>query len=209
MSCLQINSLDAALQKIPSSVLPIDGLRRDSDGNLTKDAMTMIIDGLKSRGIDPTDKESNAKLRKDLAVFLCSLNNQYKLLVNELIRKTTDNAPVTKEFIEIVKEKNITMQDVINVSGYLEGIKSFNSDSEFIEGWQNTEAVIKSPNVITIEGLQNELSALNSNSYLELRKHMVEMTEEKNRVASNYLGLYGFLNLVAVGLLIYVSAGSK
>jgi hypothetical protein len=209
MSCLQIHSVDEAIQNIPSSVLPINGLRRDSEGNLTKDAMTMIIDGLKSRGVDPTDKEANARLRKDLATFLCSLNNQYKVLVTELIRKTTANAPVTKEFIEVVKEKNMTMQDVINVSGYLEGIKPFNSDSEFIEGWQNTQPTIRAPNVITIEGLQNELSALNSNSYLELRKHMVEMTEEKNRVASNYLGLYGFLNLVAVGLLIYMSAGSK
>jgi hypothetical protein len=38
---------------------------------------------------------------------------------------------------------------------------------------------------------------------------MVEVTQEKNRYASNYLGLYGFLNLVAVGLLIYISGIGK
>jgi hypothetical protein len=51
--------------------------------------------------------------------------------------------------------------------------------------------------------------SLESKNYSDLKKHMVEITEQKNKIASNYLGLYGFLNLVAIGLLIYVSAGAK
>lgn len=204
MSCIQVNTLDDALKVIPSSVLPISGLRRDSEGNLTKDALTMIIDGLKSRGIDPTNKDVNLKLRKDLSAFLCSLNNQYQFLLSELLRKTTGNQVVTKEFINIVKDKNRTMQDVINTSGYLEGIQS--TASEFIEGWQNTQSTANTSYGMMIEGLQNDMGALDSKSYVGLKKHMVEVSEEKNRVASSYLGLYGFLNLVAIGLLIYVSA---
>jgi hypothetical protein len=38
---------------------------------------------------------------------------------------------------------------------------------------------------------------------------MVEVTEEKNKIAYNYLGLYGFLNIIAIGLLIYIAAGPK
>ena len=204
MSCIQVNTLDDALKVIPSSVLPISGLRRDSEGNLTKDALTMIVDGLKSRGIDPTNKGVNLKLRKDLSAFLCSLNNQYQFLLSELLKKTTENQVVTKEFINIVKEKNRTMQDVINTSGYLDGIQS--TASEFIEGWQNTQSIPNMSYITTIEGLQNDMGALDSKSYVGLKKHMVEVSEEKNRVASSYLGLYGFLNLVAIGLLIYVSA---
>jgi hypothetical protein len=204
MSCIQVNTLDDALKVIPSSVLPISGLRRDSEGNLTKDALTMIVDGLKSRGIDPTNKGVNLKLRKDLSAFLCSLNNQYQFLLSELLKKTTDNQVVTKEFINIVKDKNRTMQDVINTSGYLDGIQS--TASEFIEGWQNTQSIPNMSYITTIEGLQNDMGALDSKSYVGLKKHMVEVSEEKNRVASSYLGLYGFLNLVAIGLLIYVSA---
>ena len=192
----------------PSSVLPISGLRRDSDGNLTKDALTMIIDGLKSRGIDPTEKEMNLKLRKDLSAFLCSLNNQYQFLLAELLSKTTENKVVAKEFLNIIKEKNQTMQDVINTSGYLAGIQSPGPTTQFIEGWQNTRPTINTSMTesATIEGLQNDMEALGSKSYESLKRHMVEVTEEKNRAASSYLGLYGFLNLVAVGLLIYVSA---
>jgi hypothetical protein len=208
MDCLNVRTLDDAKKKIPSSVLPINGLRRDSDGNLTKDAMTMIMDGLKSRGIDPTDKDTNDGLRKDLANFACSLNNQYQFLLKELMKKVQDNEVVEVEFIDIVKDKNITMQDVFNTSGYLAGITTHRPDSDFIEGWQNTAS--KDTKVgPTIEGLQNDMNVLNSKSYLELKKHIVEVTEEKNRVASNYLGLYGFLNLVAVGLLIYVAAVPK
>lgn len=208
MSCEQIDTLEAAMVAIPSSVLPIGGLRRDSDGNLTTDAMRMIIDGLKSRGINPTDPSINLKIRQDLATFLCSLNNQYQFLMKELLRKVSVNEDVTKEFMNIIKEKNITMQDVINTSGYLQGVLTLNPGRPFIEGWQNTESTTSGDDD-TISQLQGDMHALNSKNYFELRKHMVEVTEQKNKMASTYLGLYGFMNIVAVGLLIYIAAAQQ
>jgi hypothetical protein len=38
---------------------------------------------------------------------------------------------------------------------------------------------------------------------VQIRKRMVEYTMEKNNSASNLLALYGFLNIVAIGLLIH------
>lgn len=38
-----------------------------------------------------------------------------------------------------------------------------------------------------------------------LRKQMVDYTQEKNLSANNLLALYGFMNLVAIGLLVYIS----
>jgi hypothetical protein len=206
MSCTEITNLDDALKRIPSSVLPIDGLRRDSNGNLTKDAMRMIIDGIKSRGIDPTNTDINAKLRSELSIFLCSLNNQYQFLIKVLLQKFSSDDTITKEFIDIIKDKNITMQDVLNTSGYLSMIDTKRPDSDFIEGWQNTVPKKLEYHNQTIEGLQSDMSALGSKSYLELKKEMVEVSAQKNRVAANSLGLYGFLNIVAVGLLIYIGA---
>jgi len=208
MSCQEVTTISDAIAKIPSSVLPINGLRRDLDGTLTKDAMSMIIDGIKSRGINLTDRATNEGLRKDLAVFLCSLNNQYKFLIKDLIERVQGNDRIEIEFIDTIKDKNITMQDVINTSGNLAGVNTRMSDSDFIEGWQNTGTSTNSLNQ-TIEGLQSDMEILDSKSYLKLKKHIIEVTEEKNKVASNYLGLYGFLNLVAVGLLIYVAALSN
>ena len=51
---------------------------------------------------------------------------------------------------------------------------------------------------------QNEILR-KEDSITDLRKRMVEFTEEKNQSAVNLLSLYGFLNLVAVGLLFYVA----
>ena len=52
--------------------------------------------------------------------------------------------------------------------------------------------------------IQNEILR-KEDSITDLRKRMVEFTEEKNQSAVNLLSLYGFLNLVAIGLLFYVA----
>ena len=211
MDCIQITSLEEAMKKLPSSVVPIEGLRRDNDGNLTADALRTITDGLKSRGIDPTDPTVQEKLQKDLTSFLCSLNNQYNVLMKELLRKVSTKEKPSKEFIEIIKDKNITMQDVINVSRHLGGVQSSTQWMTFMEGWQNTESVInkKGDKDALLSLLKEEFQTLSGSSadYMNIQKRMVEVTEEKNKIAYNYLGLYGFLNIIAIGLLIFIAAG--
>ena len=211
MNCIQITSLEEAMKKLPSSVVPIEGLRRDNDGNLTADALRTITDGLKSRGIDPTDPTVQEKLQQDLTSFLCSLNNQYNVLMKELLRKVSTKEKPSKEFIEIIKDKNITMQDVINVSRHLGGVQSSTQWMTFMEGWQNTESVIKKKGDkdALLSLLKEEFQTLSGSSadYMNVQKRMVEVTEEKNKIAYNYLGLYGFLNIIAIGLLIFIAAG--
>jgi hypothetical protein len=208
MNCIQVTGLEDAMKKLPSSVVPIEGLRRDNDGNLTQDALRTIVDGLKSRGIDPTDPTVHDKLQGDLASFLCSLNNQYSVLLKEFARKLNTKEPPSKEFIEIIKDKNITMQDVINVSRHLDGIQS---STTFIEGWQNTDSTTekRAGKEAFTQRLKEDFQALDGSSTdrLKIQKRMVEVTEEKNKIAYNYLGLYGFLNLMAIGLLIFIAAG--
>jgi hypothetical protein len=208
MNCIQVTGLEDAMKKLPSSVVPIEGLRRDNEGNLTRDALRTIVDGLKSRGIDPTDPTVHDKLQGDLASFLCSLNNQYSVLLKEFNRKLNAKEQLSKEFIEIIKDKNITMQDVINVSRHLDGIQS---STMFIEGWQNTDSTTekRAGKEAFTQRLKEDFQALDGSSIdrLKIQKRMVEVTEEKNKIAYNYLGLYGFLNLMAIGLLIFIAAG--
>jgi SMC interacting uncharacterized protein involved in chromosome segregation len=72
---------------------------------------------------------------------------------------------------------------------------------------QNTEINEMNTNLqSTFDTLQSHNQLLNSEtSVADLRKRMVEFTEEKNRSALNLLSLYGFLNLVAIGLLFYIA----
>jgi hypothetical protein len=208
MNCVEVTSLTEAMKKLPSSVVPIEGLRRDNEGNLTEDALRTIVDGLKSRGIDPTDPTVHDTLQADLATFLCSLNNQYSFLLKDLVQTLTAKEQPSNEFIGSIKDKNITMQDIINVSRHLNGILPA---STFIEGWQNTESTTTKK--AGMEGfsqrLKEEFQILDGSSkgYMEIQKRMVEVTGEKNKIAYNYLGLYGFLNLIAIGLLIFIGAG--
>jgi hypothetical protein len=206
MSCAPITSLKEAEADIPSSVLPIKGLRRDSQGNLTQDAITTVIDGIKSRGIDPTDRAVKEKLQHDLGILLCSVNNQYEFLMKELLGRLSANESVDSALIDKVREKNLFIQDILNVSRHLKGITVFDTSSEYIEGWQKT-VPLDSPAMK--EGfqasLQSDMAMLDTKSYSHLRNRMITVSAEKNVMASNYLGIYGLLNIVAVGLLIYVS----
>jgi hypothetical protein len=209
MSCLRVTNIKEAEQRIPSSVFPISGLRRDTSGDLTNDAITIIIDGLKSRGIDPTNAQTKQKLIVDLKTLLCSVNNQYQYLLQELFTLIDNNKPVSDEMIDIIKDKNIFMQDILNVSRHISELQVFDKSKTFIEGWQNTVTVSGSTKNDLVNELIRQLNMLEDRSYSELQKQRVDVTGQQNTVASNYLGLYGFLNIMAVGLLIYIAASPK
>jgi hypothetical protein len=217
MDCPSVTTLEQAQAELPSSVLPIKGLRRDNDGNLTADALQTIADGLKSRAIDPTDPAGKKRILKELVTLLCSAKKQYDFLLGELSRQIDAGQPIQKEFVEVIKQKNLFLQDILNVARHIDGLKVADESSSFIEGWQNTlpagGAGEPSPMPPAarrlLEQFQADRQMLDSKSYVEMRKHRVELLKEKNKTATNYLGVYGFMNLVAVGLLIYIAASGS
>jgi hypothetical protein len=169
------------------------------------------MDGLKSRGTDPTDPETKQRIQKELAGLLCSTNQQYQYLLNELYRRVSAHELIKDQFIDTIREKNLFMTDILVISRHIESLQTYDGNVPFIEGWQNTVPPSSPPATTTslTQNLARDRAALNSRSYEDLRRHMVVITEEKNKVASNYLGLYGFLNLVAVGLIVYVAGIMK
>ena len=210
MECPDITTLEQAEAKLPSSVLPIDGLRRGEDGILTEDARNMVMDGLKSRGIDLSNTEQKIKVIRELGILLCSVNKQYEYLLKELSTKINSTEDISEKFIHTIRDKNFFMLDIITISRHIKQIAVYDGTVPFIEGWQNgstTESFADS-NALS-EQLAKDRKMLESQSYEELRKHSVQITMEKNKVASNYLGIYGFLNLIAVGLILYVAGITK
>lgn len=214
MDCPNVTSLEQAMSELSSSVLPIKGLRRDSNEALTSDALHTIIDGLKSRGIDPSAPAQKRQIIKDLVKLLCTVKKQYDFLLEELGRRIDAEQPIHKEFVDVIREKNVFLQDILTVARHIDSIKGVapGGDAPFIEGWQNmlppNGAINPLPPAAQqmIEQFQAEREMLDSKSYVEMRKHKIELLKEKNKTATNYLGLYGFMNLVAVGLLIYIAA---
>jgi len=208
MDCPDITTLEQAEAKLPSSVLPIDGLRRGDDGVLTDDAIKTIIDGLKSRGVDLSDPNIKQKTLNETLTVFCSAHKQYTFLMNELLKRYTSGLDVSHAFTNSIIHKNLFMMDLLTVSRQIKEFKIYDGSEPFIEGWQ-TGSVAAQPDTTALSNkLAKDRELLQAHSYEQLRKHSVEITMEKNKVASNYLGIYGFLNLIAVGLIIYV-AGTK
>jgi hypothetical protein len=204
MSCPDITTLEQAEAQLPSSVLPISGLRRNDDGTLTDDAKQTIMDGLKSRSVDATDSETKKKLVGDLGNLLCSTNKQYQYLLKVMSERVV-SGDVDDEFVDIILGKNLFMLDILTISRHIMDLKTYDGSVPFIEGWQNVGTPTTTTTAVTNQ-LANEREMLKS---AELRKHMVQITGEKNIVASNYLAIYGFLNLVAMGLILYVAGASS
>jgi hypothetical protein len=215
MDCPPVTTMEQAMAELPSSVLPIKGLRRDAQGNLTPDALQTIMDGLKSRAIDPTQAKERARVLKDLVTLLCQVKRQYDYLMDELARRIDAGKPIQTEFVDVIRQKNLFLQDILNVARHMDTLKPFDESSTFLEGWQGMLPVQPSVNPMPptvkklMEQFQNERQMLDSKSYVEMRKHRVELLQEKNKSATNYLGIYGFMNLVAVGLLIYIAASGS
>jgi len=204
MSCPDITTLEQAEAQLPSSVLPISGLRRNDDGTLTDDAKQTIMDGLKSRSVDATDSETKKKLVEDLGNLLCSTNKQYQYLLKVMTERVV-SGNVDDEFVDIILGKNLFMLDILTISRHIMDLKTYDGSVPFIEGWQNVGTPTTTTTAMTTQ-LADEREMLKS---AELRKHMAQITGEKNMVASNYLAIYGFLNLVAMGLILYVAGASS
>lgn len=205
MDCPDITTLEQAEAKLPSSVLPIDGLRRGDDAVLTKDSLNTVVDGLKSRGINIFDPVEFGKMAKDLESLLCSVNKQYQFLLQHIVEK---GGAVPETVIDSAKAKNIFMLDILTVFRHLQSIIKPDASS-FIEGWQNSPGTNTPDTSAMARQLAQDRAALDKHSVEELRRHMVDVTVEKNKIATNNLGFYGFLNIVAVGLIIYAAAMNK
>lgn len=103
--------------------------------------------------------------------------------------------------LTLAKKLNSKLNDILQITNYLAKKRA----SEMQE--QNTEInALNSSINSTFETLKKHDKMLkDETSVSELRKSMVEYSQEKNLSAQNLLALYGFLNLVAIGLLFYIS----
>ena len=204
MACRTVTSLEDAEEQIPATLFPIQGLRRGPDGGLTLDAVRTVVDGLKSRGIDPKDPAMKAELLRQMEVLFCSVNNQYQYLTNDMFEALESGKEIPARRIGKAIEKNQYLLDLLTVLRHIQRMGLNDDSSSFIEAWQNPTPPVGGGGLSpTADQLKAEQDLIKARQVYELKLQRMNVTEEKNRVATNYIGLYGFLNLVAVGLAIY------
>jgi hypothetical protein len=145
------------------------------------------------------ESESMGKIQEEFCFYYI----RYKYTLDTLFQKLVEQAPQAEiqTRLNTAKALNERLNDLVQITNFIAQQRAREMRQ------QNTEINAINQNLsATFEVLQGHRRLLNSETSLQdIRKRMVEFTEEKNRSAMNLLSLFGFLNLVAIGLLVYVA----
>ena len=193
-----VENLDIALQPFPEDSFLEDKIDRDDAGNMKQDQFNKLI-----------TNEINAKRLVDRNSFSAyqlgsRMNREYCYYLQRIVffdkRYAATGDKSMKEKGDAMKQK---MDDMLAALNFMEAfMKSGNeinpTESQRPASWKALGLKEKFTTQ-RVEGMRDI-----SGNDLALRKDMLIYSEEKNRAATSLLALYGFLNLTAVGLLIYI-----
>jgi hypothetical protein len=190
-----------------SAILPVKGLRRDLSGNLTKDSIVTVTEGIKSLGVIITSNTAKVAILQEARLALCKLNAQFEFILNDLVTKISRSeiSAIDPALFDLIKSKNQDMQDVLAVSrhvieipieGMSEGFLGTQVDPlvSFKEAFQEMEDTVSSNSAMIRTG-RYEVSRL---------KRTLDVSREKNLYAERLTNMYGLLNVTAIGLLFYI-----
>jgi hypothetical protein len=191
-----VENLETALQPFPEPSFLTDTIERDGAGNMTQDQFNKLIANELSAGrlLEQNSfsvYQLGSRLNREFCYYLKRVvffDKKYASSGNNSMKANSD----------IMIQKMNDMLASINFTEVLmqSGNQTTPTESRPPASW-NALGLTENFTAQRIEGMSNP-------SNLALRKDMLSYSEEKNRAATSLLALYGFLNLTAVGLLIYI-----
>jgi len=170
--------------------------------NTNNDTAKAILNNLGSK-----ETATMEKIKQEYCFYYARYKYALESLFDKLVNTSkstqlsdSDKGDITNK-LNSAKTFNEKLNDLIQITNYIAQKRASEMRA------QNTEInALNSGIQSTFDTLQAHRKMLNSETSIsDLRKRMVEYTEEKNRSALNLLSLYGFLNLVAIGLLFYIA----
>jgi len=219
-------STDSELNELyPKGLLPgsaPSASDRDANGILTEKTVNNIVIKLKSEGIIPTLQGSgsyesfvsrqetlinNIKAEYDFyeSKYETALNNLFNSIREGYDNNTTENITRINNNLTTTQNLNKKLNDLTQI---INGITGY-----MLSSTSGLETQIRTFDNL-IRDKQDKLQKQNriitsSQATTELNKEMVKFTEQKSKYSNNLLGLYSFLNVVALGLLVYVYKSSN
>jgi hypothetical protein len=189
---------------------------RDAKGKLTQSALSTIVTKLKSDGKIPSStsytpeefiKKQNAMIQS-LQLEYCFYESRYKYALDKVFKairdgyltNTSDKKAIVERYLDSTKMLNLRLNDLTQIMNAVTEHMLTTSDSI-------QEEIIKYNKQIKAqkESLDKQNKIINSGeATTNIRKEMVKYTEEKAKYTDNLLKLYSFLNIVTLGLLIYI-----
>jgi len=199
---------------LPSSVSSTD---RDITGLLVPTALAAILRSLENSGTVPdpkrgtpsTYREKVKKLLVEAKNEYCFYDNRYRNSLDYLFSgiKSMSASTSSQELQQLVEARLQTAQTLNQKVNDL--IQIMNAVTEkMLSSSRTLEAEIQAFNTKLREQrdkLEEQNKIIRSNeATMRIQKEMVKYTEEKSRYSDNLLKMYSFLNIVALGLLVYV-----
>lgn len=188
---------------ITQSILPTTPQTRNDEGQLTKESITTIVDGLFRSGSVSATKVPVDAIKKEY----CFYETRYKYILKKMIGKLQSDYNARDTAAQTVMKTDLQMAQTLNqkladitlitagIAQKLRSGSSANASAEAISGELNKKASI----------LKKQGEIINSNEgAANLYKEMMRYNREKVKATDNLLSLYSFLNIFAFGMLVYI-----
>jgi hypothetical protein len=213
---LLINYTSGTVVGILPSTAPAASDRNSSNGMLTNTAIQAIVVSLKNAKIIPSPNPSNAEqyatLRKafieNVKKEYCFYQARYKYSLTKLFsavrsaysQPTDANKTTVNRYLENSKMFNQKLNDLIQLAAAISADMLTISDQLQTE-LETMTTELKEQKTKLEE--QNRIITTND-ATTTIQKQMVKYTEEKANRTNNLLKLYSFLNVFALGMLVYI-----
>jgi len=203
---------------LPAAKVPASD--RDASGRFTANAVQTILSNLTNTGVIPVSaKNDTALLEKKQATFLqnvkqeyCFYYARYKYALTKLLEairqgyseSTPDKKQLVAKYLAYTQSFNQKLNDLVQLTDAITATLASTTPA-MDAGIQQMNQQLQDQK----EKLAQQQKMINSGEAAKkLSKDMVRYTEEKGRYTDNLLTLYSALNIVALGLLVYVYKSS-
>jgi hypothetical protein len=194
---------------------------REENGMLKDSAVNSIVSNLKGQGVIPTATATNAEafvkkqseLLKNIQAEYCFYDARYKYSLEKLLQSiqqgyvanTGDTQAAIQKYLASTQSLNQRLNDFVQI---INGVTN-----DMMASSSNIEGEIQAFNK-QINEQKKKLDAQNrilmsDQAAVKLNKEMVKFTEQKAKYSDNLLSVYSVLNIVALGLLVYVYRSSN
>jgi len=199
---------------LPSS--PNGSSDREANGMLKDSVVANIVQTQQKIGVVPTPTSTNPELYltqqqafiDSVKAEYCYYDSRYKYALNQLFTAIASGYPTStpeirstiQNYLSMTQGFNQRLNDMTQIMNGVVGVMMTTSSDVDNEIRQyNTK----------IQEKQKQLDEQNriissSEASMKIKKEMVKYTEEKAKNTNNLLNMYTFLNIVTVGLLVYV-----
>lgn len=204
------------MASFPNGILSdSDGLSRNASGALDDQAVASIVRSLKRSAIVPPLIPNLDAYNQKVSIFIANCRKEYRYYDDRykysltrlfnMIRTSYDTNTIDvqntiKKYLDSTTKLNKKLNDLIQITTAI--------TADMMQLSDGMEADIKEYNTrmeIQKGKLAEQGRIISSNQgAAKIKKEMVKYTEEKARYTDNLLKVYSFLNIIALGLLVYI-----